>query len=171
MERICLMKFRNAAVIASILVLSACGDGKATKADGSSSQTLGQSLREMHQGLDDKAYLQFDWDLQYIAKQYKDKTEYAKVLDGKNIAQIHELGNAARTDYLHKLRMLRYEKAKQELDRQQAKMDDALAADPDNKYPNLRTPLERQLNHAKEEYDRAKNLSDEDYIKYYEINL
>jgi hypothetical protein len=159
--------FKKSVVLAAVLLLAACGEPKITKLDGTSDQTLQHTFRQVVGDIHDPSQiLQWDLDLKMLKHRYPDG-QYLKVLDGKTIEGMKPLIVEAHTFYLkeHRALMLRLEQ--EQLDAEQAKLDE-WNAQPDSNLKPLRIGhFEARVKMYTKSRDEIAALTDEQFVTKY----
>lgn len=78
---------KKAILIASFLILSACGESKITKIDGTNSATADRSFQKMIYGMPSGDSLQWELDMKILKSRYEGD-EFAKRFDGKTLEDL-----------------------------------------------------------------------------------
>jgi hypothetical protein len=159
--------FKKSVVLAAMLLLAACGESKITKIDGASDQSLQHTFRQVVGDIHDPSQiLQWDLDLKMLKHRYPDG-QYLKVLHGKTIEGMKPLIVEAHTFYLkeHRVRMLRIEQ--EQLDAEQAKLDEWNTQPDSNIKPVRMGQLEARVKMYTKSRDELAALSDEQFVKIY----
>lgn len=75
-------------LIASFLILAACGEAKITKIDGTSNATAEQTFQLLTRGMKDGESLQWRWDFNMLKSRYSEGDQFAKKVDGKTLDKL-----------------------------------------------------------------------------------
>lgn len=95
--------FKNAVVLASVLLLAACGGGgesKVTKIDGTSNATAQRSLDKMIKTMPDNASIQWQNDVAMLKSRYPEGDEFAKQFGGKTLDELKPAIAEAKAHYI-----------------------------------------------------------------------
>lgn len=79
-----MFSLKKAVLVASMIVLAACGESKITEVDGTTSASADQSLKAMMKGMKDNEYLQMAGDIKMLHARYPGE-EFGKALNGKDM--------------------------------------------------------------------------------------
>lgn len=166
-----MMQFCKVALIVSFLALGACGESKVTAIDGTSPSTAKASITQIKMSLKGAERDTFEADLIRIQKQYKNPAEFAKALDGKDVAGVHEVGKGSWKYLLDKSRAVQTADIEKSRDEAKEKVDYLLKNDPRGEQAPLYGVLKPRLDMYEAKLAEMKGLSDEEFVKKYDLDF
>lgn len=113
---------KKAVLVASLVMLAACGESKITEVDGTTVQTADMTLKAMGKGLSEHDSVNYLVAIRMLHSRY-DNAEFGKKLDGMDMDDVQK-EIAATKAYFIDLNRERFVKIEQvQIDRLQAKVD------------------------------------------------
>lgn len=166
-----MIKLKLTGMMAFMLALVACGNSNPV-VDGTDYSSTKKSLLTIYQSVTPKERTDLELDVLKIGKQYKDKSEFSKALNGKDVAGIREVAKGSSVWLLHRDRDFRLAEYQKDYDEIKAKSDNAIALDPRGAdSPVYIASIAPRLNLASKKLDQLKAMSDEEYLKHFDLEF
>lgn len=113
--------FKKAVLLATVLVLAACGESKVTKIDGTSNGTADNSFQKMIYGMPSGESLQWELDIKMLKSRYQGD-EFAKRFNGKTLEDLKPEIADTKTHFIKINRERHAATEQEEIDKLQVKL-------------------------------------------------